>query len=534
MAEWPTLPRGELVPWPGINPRRRFTDEEIEELRESLRENGMLQPVGVTLQEEPPHFIYAGERRWRASEGVLEELPVIIREIDEPTAQRLALIENIQREDLSAIEEAEGLNRYLETSGLSQRAVATEIGKTQGWISNRVRLLQLDERVTDLVMDGVISASQARDLILPFASIPEEKWTELNKGVATRLRKKAKELDRSLVDEEVRLEVTAVATAMSGWLEEFMWNADNDKGYPTWLRLPEDRWDSAPKGSIVRYRYGRYTGATKTARAFDDEWWDSAMKEYEAEAQKGRDAVQNGVDEPTDLEWTPDMGPIPASVELPYHQTRIVLAPVVRGFYQQNLLSRALLAECPYAIGADPSEIPPMFLVLRAGEGARPDQVLCTDAATFEKAQQALIEKRDAMIEKKRQQRDLRQMEAATQISLEEHLPELVAMGYDIDFVGEPALEGAAAALGHTFPAEWDPEEEDPAPWMVRIAAWLHGMPQAEREDLLKLAVVRSLAAAGPHPRTEAETALAKMLTAELAKTVDFDLPTPPTTEEEK
>ena len=149
-------------------PRRHFNDDAIVALVDSVREKGVLQPLLVRRHpaKTNAYEIVAGERRWRAAQKAgLTEVPVVIKELDDSEALELALIENIQREDLTAIEEAAGYQRLMDEFGHTQEDLSHVIGKSRSHIANLLRLLTLPESVQHMVDDGRLSASHARALV---------------------------------------------------------------------------------------------------------------------------------------------------------------------------------------------------------------------------------------------------------------------------------------------------------------------------------------------------------------------------------
>ncbi len=158
------LPVGALTPQPG-QPRRVFDDAALEELSQSIATRGVLQPILVR-----PHGrnyqIVAGERRWRAAQRArLHEVPVIVRELDDADTFEIALLENIQRRDLNAIEEADAYKRLIGEFGHTQEALAKLVHKSRSHIANLLRLLDLPEAVQALLTDGKIDMGHARALI---------------------------------------------------------------------------------------------------------------------------------------------------------------------------------------------------------------------------------------------------------------------------------------------------------------------------------------------------------------------------------
>lgn len=149
-------------------PRRRFAEEALAELAESIRGNGLLQPILVRRHRElsGEYEIVAGERRWRAAQRAqLHQVPVVIREIDDAQALELALVENLQREDLSPLEEADAYHRLMETFAHTQESLAKNVGKSRSHIANTLRLRALPDAVKALLEEGELSAGHGRALL---------------------------------------------------------------------------------------------------------------------------------------------------------------------------------------------------------------------------------------------------------------------------------------------------------------------------------------------------------------------------------
>ena len=149
------------------NPRRDFDTDQLEELTNSIREKGVMQPLLVRPTEDSAVFeIIAGERRWRASQRAgLHDVPVIVREVDDREALELAIIENVQRVDLNALEEAQGYEQLIEQFSYTQQDLAQVIGKSRSHVANTLRLLKLPREVRDMVSNGQLTAGHARTLI---------------------------------------------------------------------------------------------------------------------------------------------------------------------------------------------------------------------------------------------------------------------------------------------------------------------------------------------------------------------------------
>lgn len=146
-------------------PRKQFDEDAIEELAESIKQFGVIQPL-IVKKKHDYYEIIAGERRWRASKKAgLKKVPVIIKEYDDREILKISLIENLQREDLNPIEEAQAYQKLQEEYGLKQDEIAASVSKSRTAITNTMRLLKLDERVQKMVMDNLISSGHGRTLI---------------------------------------------------------------------------------------------------------------------------------------------------------------------------------------------------------------------------------------------------------------------------------------------------------------------------------------------------------------------------------
>lgn len=147
-------------------PRKDFDETAISELADSISEHGLIQPIVVKPTTDGRYMIIAGERRWRACRiAGLNQVPVIIKDIDGQSVMEIALIENLQREDLNAVEEALGYHSLIESFGLTQDEVAKKMGKSRSAVANALRLLGLDEDELDALRNGGITAGHARALL---------------------------------------------------------------------------------------------------------------------------------------------------------------------------------------------------------------------------------------------------------------------------------------------------------------------------------------------------------------------------------
>ena len=189
----------EIIPNP-TQPRTQFDDEALQELASSISQLGIIQPITVKKGDGGKYIIISGERRWRASQMVgLETLPAYIREVDDENLHAMALVENIQRQDLNAIEIALGMQRLIDECGLTQEAMAEKVGKKRSTVSNYMRLLNLPNEVQLALKEGLITMGHAKAI----AGIDAEKqvWALkkcLKKALSVR---QTEELARKLAEQ---------------------------------------------------------------------------------------------------------------------------------------------------------------------------------------------------------------------------------------------------------------------------------------------------------------------------------------------
>ena len=175
-----SLPLQKIEPNPN-QPRHTFDEVELQALADSIAEHGIVQPLAVRAAGNGYYQIIAGERRWRAARlAGLQEIPVVVLEADDRTVMELALIENLQRQDLNPMEEAEGYRALMEDYGLTQEQAAFRIGKSRPAVANALRLLALPDEVRAMVEDGTLSAGHARAVL----SLPTER---LQKAAAQKI-----------------------------------------------------------------------------------------------------------------------------------------------------------------------------------------------------------------------------------------------------------------------------------------------------------------------------------------------------------
>ncbi len=158
------IPVADIMP-NALQPRRRFDDEKMQELVQSVKEHGVVQPVLVRRRGERYELV-AGERRWRAAQAAgLGTIPAVVRELSDAETVEVALIENLQREDLNPMEEAEAFDRLNQEFNLTQEDIASRVGKSRPHVANTLRLLQLHKSVQDMVRSGSLAMGHARALL---------------------------------------------------------------------------------------------------------------------------------------------------------------------------------------------------------------------------------------------------------------------------------------------------------------------------------------------------------------------------------
>lgn len=195
-------------------PRKIFSEEALNELADSIREHGVLQPLLVRPLPGGSYQLVAGERRWRASRMAgLQEVPVVIREMDEEQAMEIALVENLQREDLNAIEEATGYKQLMERYGMTQEQVAKRVGKSRPAIANALRLLNLPPKVMDMVGEGEVSPGHARALL---AFDDQDRIVEIAQKVKTG-KYSVRDIERMAKNQDEKKEKAAKAPEEPAW-----------------------------------------------------------------------------------------------------------------------------------------------------------------------------------------------------------------------------------------------------------------------------------------------------------------------------
>lgn len=221
MSQMAQIDIAQIIPNP-TQPRTQFDEQALDELADSIRQLGIIQPITVRKSDNGKYTIISGERRWRAAQRAdLKSLPAYIREVDDENLHAMALVENIQRQDLNAIEIALGMQRLLDECNLTQDALSEKVGKKRSSISNYLRLLKLPDQVQLALKEGLISMGHAKAI----AGAPAQEQLRLlkkcvKKGLSVR---QAEELARTLAEQPAQ-------TAQ---------NVEDDEYPDTYLRLVE-------------------------------------------------------------------------------------------------------------------------------------------------------------------------------------------------------------------------------------------------------------------------------------------------------
>ncbi|MCX4302069.1 MAG: ParB/RepB/Spo0J family partition protein [Alistipes sp.] len=206
MSRMAEIDIADIIPNPS-QPRTQFDEEALDELADSIRQLGVIQPVTVRKSDNSKYIIISGERRWRAAQRAdLKTLPAYIREVDDETLYAMALVENIQRQDLNAIEIALGMQRLIDECHLTQDALSERVGKKRSSISNYLRLLKLPDEVQLALKEGLISMGHAKAI----AGAPADQQVRLlKKSIKKALSvRQVEEAARALAEQPTRTKAT--------------------------------------------------------------------------------------------------------------------------------------------------------------------------------------------------------------------------------------------------------------------------------------------------------------------------------------
>ena len=200
-----SLPLQKIEPNP-LQPRKLFDEEELQTLSESIAQHGIIQPLTVRKGQNGFYQIIAGERRWRAARMAgLRTVPVVVIDADDRTVMELALVENLQRQDLNPMEEAMGFKQLMDEHGMTQEQVAEKVSKSRSAVANALRLLNLPSSIAQLVTDGKLSAGHARAILVLKSQRDQEKAAQKIQSLELSVRQ-AETLCKNLAKEAAKAE----------------------------------------------------------------------------------------------------------------------------------------------------------------------------------------------------------------------------------------------------------------------------------------------------------------------------------------
>ncbi len=287
----------DLLPWPDLNPRRRFDPERHAEMVGSVRARGIREPLLVdsvevllaSAHEKTTRLrrrIVAGERRWRAAMEVGPDtlVPCLVKLYTVEEAIEVALIENLDRDDLTEVDEARGLRSLIDKTGTSQAKLAARINRSQAYVANRLRLLDLPENALELLEEGLIDVGAARDFLLPFTKIPDAARTKVFKAIVKEVR--AHSGEKGFDGRSVLEIVSDAATKLSKSLNPHAWPENKRPLFD--VKLHEKCGCNGPA-----FEYNEGYGRSKERRCFNAEWWNAQQqKAIEAEKKKKATAIE--------------------------------------------------------------------------------------------------------------------------------------------------------------------------------------------------------------------------------------------------
>lgn len=211
-------------------PRKNFNDEKIEELANSIKEHGVVQPIVVRPLEKGKYEIVAGERRWRASKlAKCKEIPAVIKELDAKLTTEVSLIENIQRENLNALEESEAYQRLISEFKYTQEKLALRIGKSRSYVTNTLRLLKLPLTIQEFIREGLITSGHARAILSLQDTSNQETFTEevIKNNLSVRQTEELAKKYNALIQETENLNETKKNTNKTPQLSPILKDIEN-------------------------------------------------------------------------------------------------------------------------------------------------------------------------------------------------------------------------------------------------------------------------------------------------------------------
>lgn len=431
----------DLVPAPDVNPRRRHDPEKHRQLVASLRRQGMRQPIAVWVQPSFPHWIVVGERRWRGAKEAGIRVPAVPGEYTLAEAIEVALIENLQRDDMTPIEEARGMQHLIDVAGLSQKEVAERVSKDQSWVSNRIRLLALPDEVLDLIDEGRLFPSHARDYLLPWKDLkPHAVRAKLYAEIATKIAEQTEE-DVALPGGEVHQIVGTTAHDLSRDVRdrgEHYYRYGNQERP---LFDPEEH-EECPCGAPA-FQY--FTHGTKEVRCFHEQWWRKANKD--AKKRRDREAATKQAEREQQAAAVAKDGPVDASEldkRVPFSERTTVA---------QSRPDRGIHFTARVGV-IDPSRLPAESLVVvkHAYPTGTQYELVCTRPGSVSAAKGQITREKNAVIDERRAQRLERDRAEAADLAVEPWmLVELIAL--DGHNHGHDPIRETAAEMGVDLPS---------------------------------------------------------------------------------
>jgi ParB family chromosome partitioning protein len=393
------LPVSALLPRPGLNPRTTFDAARLKELAATIEKSGVHLPLVVhDVGNGQVYHIIAGERRWRAVKLLNDPgfpVPCSIAEYSEEEMVEIALIENLQREDLNPIEEARGLKRALELPGLSQKALAERLGVSQPWISNRIRVLDLPDNILKLVEDGALEFTYARDLLLPFAKIPEAKRKNLYDTVAKKLRSSSAELRGS--ENDVRNVIGDVAARLSRPVGRDSIIYGIDRGVEPMFDAKLHAGTKKKPGCTCQAPAVKY-GYRNSVRCFDDDWWNAAQASAKEGEQKRR---QRALEKAKAAVGDAPVGVMTDDQFRKAYGDKSYSMPRLE---RHDVVDVELLGDASFA-------------VVKQRHGG--PEVVCTDEKAWKKAKSAVTREQNQLLKQEREKRAQKDIAEAKQLSIE-------------------------------------------------------------------------------------------------------------------
>ncbi|HLL48710.1 MAG TPA: ParB/RepB/Spo0J family partition protein, partial [Longimicrobiaceae bacterium] len=406
---------GEVIPWPGLNPRNHFDPEAQAELDDSVRRQGVRQPAVVHLREEGLHWLVIGERRLRACANTGRMLPAVVGTFTEAEAFELALIENIQRADLTPMEEARGFRRWLnDHEGDSTYTLAERIGKSQPYVANRLALLKLPSGTQKLVEDGLVTATQARDAFVPFAAIPEDVRAKVFDTVQTRIR----EHFRYSAGESLNLSRLReiIGRAAVHWSKPLS-RADAEQGEAAPLFSPTGHDEECGcKGPVWTFR----VGGGPTRRCFNAAWWMGRQNGAVEEQRRAEETRRADLERRrAEAEQAAEAGQVPAApVAAEEAKELYTFAEVVTDSATDFRELRTLLD--PDLLPVESLRVVENFEPYRAGFS-----LVCIDRKAVEKATRSASHARLDLLRRLTEERNAQEREEAAALDLRH--PEVIA-----------------------------------------------------------------------------------------------------------